>query len=265
MNSAVYEGTLVHHRLRPVEHRFSHRLALPLVDLDELDELCALHPLWSVERRNGISFRRADYLPGRDGTLADAARSLVEERLGARPGGPVRMLAHPRTWGWLFNPISVFYCSPPATDGVAALVCEVTNTPWHERHVEVVGAPGRHVFAKALHVSPFLPMDMDYELSYTNPGERLGLAMRARRAGTTVFSAALSLERREVTRATLGRLLWHPGVGTIGTSAGIYRQALSLTRAGAPFFRHPSRPANGRRGPCGPPPHRLAEKEVLHG
>jgi len=240
VTSALYEGTVLHHRRGAVDHRFAYRVVLPFVDLDELDALLAIHPRWTAERGDLVSFRRRDYLPDRQGSLKDAVHDLVEERLGWRPAGPVAMLAHLRTWGWLFNPIALFYCFEPKSGGVEALVAEVTNTPWHERHVYVVGAPGRHRLHKALHVSPFLGMDMDYVLAYTEPKDSLRLTMRSVRGGETLFDAALRLRRREVDRRALGRLAWNP-LATARVSAAIYRQALSLWRAGAPFVRHPDR------------------------
>jgi DUF1365 family protein len=239
MKSALYEGTIVHHRRAPVDHRFSYRLALPLVDLDELDQLCRLHPLWSVERRNIVSFWRRDYLSDRAGPLKDAVHDLVEEQLGRRPDGRVAMLAHPRTWGWLFNPITLYYCFDEAGARVEALVAEVTNTPWHERHVYVVGGAGRHRFPKEMHVSPFFGMDMDYELTYGEPGDRLSLSMRAVRGNDTLFDSGLRLERREADRRALGGLVWGAPFPTMRVSGAIYRQALALWRAGAPFVPHP--------------------------
>ncbi len=250
MRSAIYEGTVVHHRRAPVDHRFSYGVALPLIDLDEMDRFFGLHPLWSVERHNIVSFRRRDYLPGGSGPLGEAVRDLVEERLGHRPRGPVAMLAHPKTWGWLFNPISLYFCFDAKGDRVQALVAEVTNTPWHERHIYVVGPPGHHRFPKKLHVSPFFDMDMDYELTYTEPGDRLLVSMRAMRADQTLFEAELRLERSGADRRALGRLIWRHPFGTHRVSGAIYRQALALWRAGVPFVRHPrrgSRPARTMR------------------
>lgn len=254
LRSALYEGTVVHRRRAPVEHRFAYRIALPLLDLDELDAVFRLHPLWSLEGHNVVAFRRADYLPERPGPLAEAVRSLAEEHLGHRPAGPVALLAHPRTWGFLFNPIALFYCFDPTGRHVEALVAEVTNTPWHERHVYVVAGPGRHRFPKALHVSPFLGMDLDYTLAYDEPGERLSLHMQAVHGETALFDAALALERREANPATLGRLVWRYPFTTMRVSGRIYRQALGLWRAGAPFVAHPARRASAGRTPGGRAP-----------
>jgi uncharacterized protein len=149
------------------------------------------------------------------------------------------MLAHPRTWGWLFNPVTLYYCFGSTGTRVDALVAEVTNTPWHERHAYVVGQPGTHHFDKVLHVSPFFGMDMQYELSYHAPGQRLSLRISTVQEGSAVFDAVMHLERREVSRRELNRLvLSHPFM-TMRVSAAIYRQAFALRRAGAPVVTHP--------------------------
>jgi len=253
VRSSLYEGTVTHHRHAPVDHRFSYKVMLPLLDLDEVEELVGLHPLWSAERANAVTFRRRDYLPSRPGPLADAVRDIAGEHLGRRPAGPVAMLAHLRMWGYVFNPISLFYCFDPGGGRVEALVAEVTNTPWQERHTYVVGGPGRHRFAKQLHVSPFFEMEMDYTLSYGEPGERLSLSMRTTRGDDTLFDAGLRLERHPADRRSLGTFLRRYPLGSMSVSAGIYRQAFALWRAGAPFVPHPDhRPVGARRPGAGP-------------
>jgi uncharacterized protein len=241
MRSAIYEGRVVHHRRHPIDHRFTYRLGLPLVYLDEMRELCRLHPLWSTERANVVSYRRADYLRPDTESLEAAVRDVVHERLGWRPSGPIAMLAHPRTWGWVFNPITLYYCFDPSTASVEALVADVTNTPWHERHAYAVGAPGDHCFSKELHVSPFFGMNLEYALSYESPDRHLSLRLDLRDGDSRVFHAGLYLERRSANRKELGRLIWSHPFLTAHVSAAIYRQAFSLWRHGAPFVAHPGR------------------------
>ena len=244
MRSAIYEGTVRHVRRRPHPHAFAYRVAMPLLDLSELDAVFALHPLWSVERPNVVSFRRADFLGDPAVPLDVAVRDLVAARLGTRPTGPIRMLAHVRTWGWLFNPMTLYLCMDAAGDRVEAVVIEVTNTPWHERHAYVLaGGPGERRFAKRLHVSPFFGMDQQYRLRLRETPESLVVHLSTVEAGRTVFDATLSLRRRELGRAALGRLLWsHPAM-TVRVSAAIYWQALRLRLRGTPIHRHPARAA----------------------
>ncbi len=133
----------------------------------------------------------------------------------------------------------MYFCADEAGEGIDHLVCEVQNTPWHERHTYVVGAPGRHRFAKALHVSPFLPMDLDYVVTYTAPLDRLLVRFDVVRGEERLLEASLTLHRRALDRRGMGRLLWTYPAMAHRVSAGIYHQAARLRRKGAPFYVHP--------------------------
>ncbi len=241
LRSALYEGRVVHHRTGPVDHRFAYGVAMVLLDLDEVETVCRLHPLWSAERANAVSFRRADYLGDPSVPLARAVADLVAERTGTRPEGPISVLTHLRTWGWLFNPITTYYCYDPSGGEVTHVVVEVTNTPWHERTAYVLEGAGVHRAPKAMHVSPFLPMDLTHRFTVPAPGERLVLGVDDERDDEVVFSASLSLARRAVDRRALGRLLWRHPLMTTRVSAGIYRQAAALRAKGVPFHPHPDK------------------------
>ncbi len=243
---ALYEGTATHRRLTPVVREFSPRLFLAYLDVDALPGSLDQLPGWSARRRAAVRFRRRDFFDGRPGPLGDAVRELVEERLGRRPVGSVYLLAHLRTFGWLFNPLTVYYCWSADGRALDALVLEVTNTPWGERHWYVIDAradTGAQVVSKAMHVSPFLPLDVDYRVSWTAPGDRLHLDIAVVRDGETIFTASLALARRTLDRRhALGVLLRHPML-PLRVSAAIYRQALSLFLTRVPVYRHPSRTA----------------------
>ena len=238
MRSAVYEGVITHRRREPA-HGFRSRVAMPLLDLAEIDEVIAQHPLWSRERRNVVSFRRDDFLGPTGTELDEAVRDVVESAVGTRPTGPVAALAHGRTWGWLFNPIAVYYCYDATGARVEHAVAQVTSTPWKEQHAYVLGAPGQHVLDKAMHVSPFLGMDQSYHLAYGAPAGDLHLSIAVHDGGEPVFRAALHLHRRPLDHRSLGRILWRYPLLTMRVSAGIHHHALRLWRKGAPFHPHP--------------------------
>jgi DUF1365 family protein len=243
---AVYEGTARHRRVTPVVREFSPRLFLAYLDVDALPGSLDRLPGWSARRAALVHFRRRDFLDGRPGPLGEAVRDLVEERLGRRPDGSVCLLAHLRTFGWLFNPLTVYYCWRADGRALDALVLEVTNTPWGERHWYVIDAradTGAHVTSKAMHVSPFLPLDVDYEVSWTAPGDQLHLDIGVVRSGETMFTAGLALRRRALDRKNaLAVLVRHP-VQPLRVSLAIYRQAAALFLARMPVYRHPSRAA----------------------
>jgi len=247
LRSAVYEGRVAHHRSTPVDHRFTYRIAMVLLDLAEIDAVCRLHPLWSAERANAVTFRRSDYLGDPSLPLDVAVRDLVEERTGARPTGPVSILTQLRTWGWLFNPITTYYCYDPTGSTVETTVVEVTNTPWHQRTAYVLPGTGVHRLPKGMHVSPFLPMDLDHRFTIGVPGDRLTLAVDDLRGDEQVFGASMALTRLPAGRRSQGRLLWRFPLMTMRVSWGIYRQALALRARGVAFHPHPDKLAAGAR------------------
>jgi len=245
--SGIYEGWVSHRRLAPVEHAFRYRIFMPLLDLADLPGLLDGIPLWSARRRAPARIRRADFLGDADVPLADAARDLVAERAGIRPGGPVLVLANPRYWGVGMNPVAFYYLygSGPGA-GVEAMIADVTNTPWGESHPYVLTASGvggelRGDFGKRLHVSPFMPMEQTYEWSASAPGDRLAVSIANREDGAEVFAASLALERREITPGYMARLLLRYPPMTISTIVRIYLNAAKLKLKGAPYFSHPER------------------------
>jgi DUF1365 family protein len=238
----MYEGILHHRRTGPPRHEFTYPLAMPYLDLAELDAVFSQHPLFALERPSAVSFRRADYLGDPDVPLDAAVRDLVLARTGRRLRGPIRMLSHVRTWGWLFNPLTIYFCMDEGGSEVEVLVLEVTNTPWHERHAYVIeGGEGTHIFRKELHVSPFLGMEQEYHLRVSGPGERIVVRLAALEQGAVVFDATLWLRRRDATRAAMGRLLWRYPLLTMRVSIGIYWQALRLWSKRAPIHAHARR------------------------
>jgi DUF1365 family protein len=215
------------------------------LDLDELPGLFDGRWLWSARRMAPAWFRRADYLGDPEQPLAEAVRDLVAARTGERPVGPVRLLTHLRYWGYLQNPVSFYYCFDRAGVAVEAIVAEITNTPWKERHAYVLrtdpqARAHRARFGKSFHVSPFMPMEQDYEWFLSTPGPRLHVHMKNLSAGESVFDATLTLRRAAMTGPALaGCLLRYPWM-TASVVAGIYGQALRLWLRGAPFHPHPS-------------------------
>jgi DUF1365 family protein len=257
--SALYEGVVRHRRFAPTAHEFHYGVVMTLLDVDEADgpdsPIDSL-PLWSTRRWAPVRYRRTDYLDGGDRPLRDALGDVVEREIHRRPTGRIRMLTHLRTWGWLFNPITVYWCD--AADGTPDIVVlEVTNTPWGERAWYVVEAEyvsGRGaVFPKALHVSPFLAMDLDYRFSFTTPtaaaNSPLTIRLEVLEHGHKVFDADLSLRRTELTsRSAVGVLLRHP-TQTMRISAGIHWQALRLWAKRVPVVPHPRSHRQIRGGP----------------
>jgi DUF1365 family protein len=192
--------------------------------------------------------------------LAECARDAVEAQTGSRPPGPVRLLANLRYLGHVFNPVSFYYCFDRAGKRVEAVVADVNNIPWGERHPYVLARGSRRgpvltdELDKALHVSPLMGMGQTYAFRASEPGERLSVHIESRplQRATALqepkkvaprepkaFDATLSLRRHELSGARLAAMLARYPAMSLQTVAKIYAQSLRLKLKGARYFPHP--------------------------
>ena len=243
MHSALYEGTIRHRRFAVRPHEFDYRVAMAYVDLDEVARL--LDGALVRDRPGIVRFRRSDYLGDPAVPLADAVRALVTERLGSAPEGPIRLLTHLRSFGHCFNPVSFYYCFAPGGERLEAIVAEVTNTPWGERHAYVLPrGPGDEQvlgggFDKRLHVSPFMGMDQRYAWKAPAPGPTLSVHIESSEDGRRAFDATLGLRRRPFTRRALADVTARYPAATLRMLALIYGHAIALKLKGVPVQPHP--------------------------
>jgi DUF1365 family protein len=215
------------------------------IDPDRPGELTGAHPLWSHRWPAPVRFRRADYATTPDGSLSAFARDAAHAALGWRPAGPVRMLTQLRRWGWLFNPITIYVLWDDTGDDPAALVMEVTNTPWKERHVYATALTAidgtlTARFPKQLHVSPFLDEDYEYAVDLCIRQDSIECSIDVVDAdGSVRLATMLAVDRQPVSRRTLGRTLWSSPLSTHRVSFGIHRQAWRLWRRRVAVVPHP--------------------------
>jgi hypothetical protein len=247
MQSRIYTGHVDHQRRTPVGNAFRYSLFFLYLDLAELDQVFTGRWFWSFERPNWASFRRSDYLHASSLPLDQAVRDEVERQLGRRPEGPVRLLAHLRYLGYCFNPISIYYCFAGDGHTLEAFLIEIHNTPWGEEYLRAFDALSSrrdeewHAFLldKEFHVSPFMPMDMDYDWRFTAPAEQLKVHMTSLLKGREIFTASLDLQQQPLTGGNLARTLLRWPFMTAKVVAAIYWQALCLKLKGVPFCPHP--------------------------
>ena len=239
IKSALYTGLVVHRRQRPRAHHLRYRVFSLLIDLDELTMLDRRLKLLSFNRPGALSFHESDH--GDGGPL----RQWVERQLqaaGLVATGDVQVLCYPRMFGYVFNPLTVYFCHD-ADGELAAIVCEVHNTHG-ERHAYVLPATGgageriRHACAKEFYVSPFLPMNCTYNFNIAPPAERVQIAIREADDQGILLTASFTGTRGELTDAALARALWRHPLMTLKVTLGIHWEALKLLTKGLRIYRH---------------------------
>lgn len=243
MHSCIYEGQVRHRRFSPTNHEFNYMLYMAYIDLDELDNVFDKRWFWSAKRAAIARLKRDDYIGDASVSIKDAVNKRVLEDTGAGVEGRVRMLTHLRYFGYVFNPVTFYYCFDKTDTYVKTIVAEITNTPWKERHSYVLNVKDvsenlKFDISKCFHVSPFMQMDMQYDWRFTLPDEKLNVHMINMDNDKKIFDATLRLSRKEMSSYQCARVLIFFPLMTVKVIAGIYWQALKLFLKKVPVYDH---------------------------
>ena len=247
----IYTGTVRHRRYTPFESEFSYPVFMLYLDINDLENVINKSIFWNINKPAVVAFNRSDFHGAEEVDLDIAVRNTVENRVGIRPEGKIRMLAHLRYFGYCFNPVTFYYCFNRNDDSVDYILAEVTNTPWKERHAYVLSSSQesnkseiRLSMKKELHVSPFWDMDHMYDWVFSSPQDKLNVFMKNFKDGEHVFDANLSMDRTEMTKKNLLKSVFRFPFMTIKVVFWIHFQAFILWLRGATFYTHPSKIKN---------------------
>ena len=237
VNSCLYTGTVMHARRSPHDNVFRYPVYMAMLDLDELPRLDREVRLFGWNRRAVTSFYDADHI--------DIHAILAENAIDLGAGGSIRVLTNLRVLGYVFNPVSFWWCR--RGDGsLACIVAEVNNTfgerfPYVLLPGESIEASGRSVFEtdKRLHVSPFMPMDQSYTWWFSEPDDRLSIRMDVHEKGSRDFHATLTARQVPLTAASLRSALLRYPLMPARVLALIHWQAVRLSVKRTPFYRKP--------------------------
>lgn len=244
----LYPGKVMHQRLRPFGHRFSYSVFSLLVDADRLGELAGLARLLSVNRAGILSFNERDHVEEDGETLRQFADRLLARAGLERPAARVLLLAYPRVFGYVFNPLSTYFAYD-AQDRLVAIIYAVRNT-FGERHSYVAPVlPGessaagiRQTRTKIFHVSPFMDMGLRYHFRILPPGKAVRIRIHECAGNEPVLAATFNADAQRLTDASLARCLLKFPFMTLKVMAGIHWEALKLWLKGARFRTSPPPP-----------------------
>ncbi len=253
VTSCLYECSVMHHRLSPKEHRFRYRIFMLALDLDEIDIIAARIPFLSRNRANLYEFRDRDHL-----TLPGFERATIKENLVeylAQNGihfpsdGRITLVTLPRVFGYIFNPVSFYFCTDAAGAPLCAVV-QVGNTfremkPYLIR--EPAGEDGFHLITpKHFYVSPFSPLDLAFDFKLRIPGEHLDIHIDDREDDRRILLSALTGTRAPLTAARLAWFTLKYPLITLKVIFLIHWHALLLWRARLPHYAKAARPEDQR-------------------
>ena len=201
--------------------------------------------LWSTRRAAIVRFDRKDYLGNKQESLDKSVRDIVEKEKEVRPLGPIRMLTNLRYFGFAMNPVSIYYCFDEDGKTLENIVAEVSNTPWNQKHIyvldsEQIDLTDDQSTEKCFHVSPFMPMDMQYHWNVPRPDQTLSVQIESHQNGSKKFDACLDLKRIEINSLNLTRSICRFPVMTLKVFLAIYWQAIKLWMKKVPYYPNPA-------------------------
>lgn len=242
---ALLTGEVGHQRYLPASHGFTYQVHYFWLDLDELEAIPAQGWLWSRSHFAACSYRRKDYLTGPE-DLRQAVYQKLQQLGFTEPVAKVCMLSPLANWGYYFSPLTLYYCFDQSQQ-LIALLAEVSNTPWNERHYYLVPVDPQLASAekshyqhdKAFHVSPFNPMDMQYHWTVLANSDQLQLSITNFKAEQKVFSAWFDLAIQPLKLTQLKSLLIRRPWQNVQVMTRIYWHAVKLLVKAVPVYGHP--------------------------
>ncbi len=248
MNSCFYECSLMHHRFSPRVHHFQHDLFMFYLDLDELAGVARKLWLFSHNRRNVYSFCDADHEPAGAVPLKERIHGFLREKgLVPAPADRVMLLTLPRVLGYIFNPISIYYCFNSAGEPVAT-VAEVGNT-FREMKLFLLRAedqkPGgafEKILPKDFYVSPFSKLDLNFDFRLQIPAGKLDVKVDELAGAKKMFISTLTGQRRELTNRSLAWFTFKYPLITLKVIFLIHWHAFRLWAKRVPFYAKAAHP-----------------------
>ena len=234
MNSCIYNGEVTHTRFKPVRHFLKYKTFSLLIDLDEINLLDKSIGIFSHNKFNIFSFYDKDHGDRDGGNLKDWVISNLKKFQIKENITNIKLLCYPRILGYVFNPLSIFYCYE--RDKLVAIFYEVKNT-FNEQHTYIFKIKNNEEIIqkcrKKFYVSPFMDMETFYNFKLLNPNDKLSVFIKQTDADGTILTATQTGDKKEFSFKQLAiNFLKYP-LMTIKIISSIHYEALLLWKKGA--------------------------------
>lgn len=232
MKHAICTGRVYHQRRDQANHAFNYALYMLLIDLDDTAIAHCQSPFIGTRWYHPVQFRESDYLRDESGSLEQRVKAKLRKLGASEPVRQIRLLTQGRCLGLYFSPVNFYFCYTNEQPDCRYMLAEVSNTPWNERHYYLVDLQGNHINQKSFHVSPFMPMAMNYHWHITPPGAdedtiHVHIESHVPERGN-VFDATLVLKQLALTPENARRTFWKHPFMTLKILSSIYFEALRL-------------------------------------
>ena len=213
-NSCIYSGFVTHRRFKPKRHFFTYKTFSLLIDLHEIENLGKKIKFFSYNKFNILSFYDLDHGPRDGSSLINWVKNTLDEAKVNIGSGTIKLLCYPRFFGYVFNPLSIFYCYDDNLQ-LKAILYEVKNT-FNEQHTYVFPVSSSsnlilHKCDKKFYVSPFMEMKTFYNFRLSKPEKILNAFIKQSDVEGTLLTACQVGKKVEMSsKNLLFQFLTHP-------------------------------------------------------
>ena len=245
MNSCIYNGIVKHQRFKPIEHSLNYKTFSMLLDLDEIENLAKSISIFSLNKFNIFSFYNRDHGERDGSSLKDWVKKNLKKFNISNNITTIKLLCYPRVFGYVFNPLSIFYCYEK--NDLKAIFYEVKNT-FNEQHTYIFKIKNNEKIEqkckKKFYVSPFMDMETYYNFKLINPKEKLSIFIRQTDEEETVLTATQTGDKKEFSFNQLLINFFKYPLMTIKIISSIHYEAFFLLKKGAVFRKRDSKILN---------------------
>ena len=245
MNSCIYNGTVKHQRFKPIEHSLNYKTFSILLDLDEIENLAKNISIFSLNKFNIFSFYNRDHGARDEGSLKDWVQKNIKKFNISNNITKIKLLCYPRVFGYVFNPLSIFYCYE--NNDLKAIFYEVKNT-FNEQHTYIFKIKDNEKIEqkcrKKFYVSPFMDMETYYNFKLLNPNEKLSIFIRQTNGEETVLTATQTGDKKEFSFKQLLINFFKYPLMTIKIISSIHYEAFFLWKKGAVYRKRDNKILN---------------------